>query len=95
MLETYTAKALKYLKEKGEITHLEIIRLTNTNCPYDVIRKLKKKIKLLDEWVTKKEKLVLPSGKEIEKQRKFKRFYLAPGIKFDDLRREDNIWQKL
>lgn len=95
MLETYTTKALKYLKEKGAITHLEIIKLTNTNCPYDVIRKLKKKIKLLDEWVVKNEKLILPSGKEVEIHKRFKRYYLVPGIMFNDLRQEGNVWQKI
>ena len=80
MLETYTQKALKYLKERGEITHMEIIRPTNTNCPHDVIRKLKKKINLLDEWVTKNEKIILPSGKEIKVHKRFKRYYLLPEI---------------
>ncbi len=85
MLETYTTKALKYLKERGSITHTEIIRLTNTNCPYDVIRKLKKKINILEEWVVKNEKLILPSGKEIKVPKRFKRYYIYLGLEIDSL----------
>lgn len=85
MLETYTDKVLKYLKEKGEITHLEIVKLTNTTCSHDIIRKLKQKVNLLDEWVTVRKKVVLPSGKEIPVSKKFKKYYLFPSVGADKL----------
>lgn len=85
MLETYTEKVLKYLKEKGEITHFEIVKLTNTTCPHDIIRKLKQKVNLLDEWVTIRKKVVLPSGKEIPVSKKFKKYYLFPNVGTDKL----------
>lgn len=43
MAETYNDIVLRYLEEYGEISHRKILEITNTNCPYGVIRNLRKK----------------------------------------------------
>ena len=42
---TYAQIALNYVLENKSISHKEILRITDTNCPYGVLRDLKPLLK--------------------------------------------------
>ena len=42
-------KALVFLKQNGKITHRDIILVTNSNCPYTVLRQMKNYVELEEQ----------------------------------------------
>ena len=58
--QAYWKQAFDFLKEKGEITNQDIIRITNTNCPHSVIRDMRKR------GINFKEKMNSKNGKQFK-----------------------------
>lgn len=74
--KNYSGRVLDYLLEHGQITHNEIIKLTNTNCPYGVIRNLRKRgLNITDKTVKGKDggtyKIFFYSAPETPKKEEF------------------------
>lgn len=57
-----------------EFTHHEIIKWTNTNCPYTVLRQLKKYYEIDYEDITKTSKIIDLKGIEIKETKRFRKY---------------------
>ncbi|MBS4760980.1 MAG: hypothetical protein KHX03_09815 [Clostridium sp.] len=55
-------KLLEWVKNHVYFTHNDILRITKCNCPYSVLRALRRQAKISEESKTKKEKLVDSKG---------------------------------
>lgn len=67
-----------FLQEHGKITHSGIIDLTGTNCPYDIIRKIRQRygensISWEDHQTSKK---LYVGGKEIVRKSYYREYFL-------------------
>lgn len=56
----YWKQAFDFLKDNGQITNQDIIRITNTNCPHSVIRDMRKR------GINFKEKMETRNGKQFK-----------------------------
>jgi hypothetical protein len=52
MKNSYIEQVKNFLDLFGCITHKDILRITDCNCPYSTLRDVRKKIELVEEWAT-------------------------------------------
>lgn len=76
-MQTQEEKVFNYMQEHGGITSLEMFDNFYICSPQSVIRNLRHKYNILDEWQQITKKYVDETGKERKKAIKFKRWYLA------------------
>jgi hypothetical protein len=73
---TQEEKVLKYLKQHGSITSLEMFKMFYICCPQGVIRNLRKTYDITDEYVVKKRKETDADGKSKQVCIRFKKYML-------------------
>ncbi len=73
---TQQDRVLKYMQKNGSITSLEMFDKFYIVAPHGIIRDLRKKYTILDEWVTKTRKEYDGEGKEKKVTIKYKRYFL-------------------
>ena len=76
---TRADKVWNKLQKDGEITSLEIIDMTSTTCPHDIIRQLRNRYgyaSISDEWKQKTKKIKGLDGKIQTITRRYKRYFL-------------------
>lgn len=76
-MATQEENAYNYMVEHGGITSLEMFNKFYICSPQSVIRNLRHKYNILDEWKKIERKYIDEKGKERKKITKFKRWYLA------------------
>lgn len=74
---TQEQKVFSYMQKNGGITSLEMFDNFYICSPQSVIRNLRHKYNILDEWKKIEKKYTDDNGKERKKLIKFKRWYLA------------------
>lgn len=74
---TQEQKVFNYMQKNGGITSLEMFDNFYICSPQSVIRNLRHKYNILDEWKKIERKYIDDSGNERKKLIKFKRWYLA------------------
>ena len=79
--EEKVKKALRFLKDNGQITHLDIQRECRTTCPHSILRSLKRMLNgrnmtLMENW-SKSSKKIMVNGKEKEKTSRYKTYFLV------------------
>ena len=76
-MQTQEEKVFNYLKQKGSITSLEMFDNFYICCPHSIIRNLRHKYNILDEWQEIVKKYTDENGKEKKKLIRFKKWFLA------------------
>ena len=73
---SYIASMRDYIEKTGakEITHKDIVRITNTNCPYSVIAGLKKYYDIEVEDVNKPVKVYDIAGRNYFRNIRYRKF---------------------
>jgi hypothetical protein len=66
MENTYAEQVKRFISLFGSITHKDIIRITDGNCPYSTLRDLRKKVDLIEQWET-----------DPDTKKRYKRYYIA------------------
>lgn len=74
---TQEQKVFDYMQKNGGITSLEMFDKFYICSPQSVIRNLRHKYNILDEWKEIERKYIDDNGKEKKKSIRFKRWYLA------------------
>lgn len=74
---TQEQKVFDYMQKNGGITSLEMFDNFYICSPQSVIRNLRHKYNILDEWKKIEKKYTDDNGKERKKLIKFKRWFLA------------------
>lgn len=74
---TQEQKVFNYMQKNGGITSLEMFDNFYICSPQSVIRNLRHKYNILDEWKEIERKYIDDNGKEKKKSIRFKRWYLA------------------
>lgn len=75
-METQEQKVFDYMKKNGSISSLEMFDNFYICCPHAVIRNLRHKYNILDEWKQIERKYIDDTGKEKKKSIRFKRWFL-------------------
>lgn len=73
---TQEQKVYKYMKKYGGITSLEMFTNFCICCPHSVIRNLRQKYNILDEWIEIEKQYKNKKGKNKKKSIRFKRWFL-------------------
>lgn len=76
--DTQENKVFKYMKRHGGITSLEMFNNFYICCPHAVIRNLRQKYNILDEWIEIEKQYKDKKGKNKKKSIRFKRWFLEP-----------------
>lgn len=74
-METQEQKVFEYMKKNGSITSLEMFDKFYICCPQAVIRNLRHKYNILDEWLQIERKYIDDSGKVKKKLIRFKKWF--------------------
>lgn len=72
-------KVWEKLNKDGKITSIEIIDMTSTTCPHDIIRQLRKRYgygRISDIWEQKTKKIIGENGKIQKITTRLKRYFL-------------------
>ena len=76
-METQEQRVFNYMKKNGGITSLEMFDNFYICCPQSVIRNLRHKYNILDEWRQIEKKYIDDKGKEKKKSIRFKRWFFG------------------
>lgn len=74
---TQEQKVFDYMQKHNGITSLEMFNEFYICCPQGVIRNLRTKYNILDEWKQIEKKYIDENGKQKKKSIRFKRWFLA------------------
>lgn len=67
----YHLRLLDWVKNHVYFTHKDIVKVTNTNCPYGVLRELKKIAVVSEEQKTKTKRLVDSNGNVVNVTKRY------------------------
>lgn len=72
--KTYADKMMDFLTQNIYFTAQDIMRITKTTAPHSVIRNLKKKCKIAEEWIQSNKKLDDGKGNIVNVTKQYKQF---------------------
>lgn len=78
--KTYRQLLLDWVKNHVYFTHKDIVKVTNCNCPYSVLRDLKRVAVVTEESKTKTKKLVDSKGNVVNVTKRYTE-YKFEGLK--------------
>lgn len=65
-MQTYAKQVIDFVLKNKTVTHKDMANITGANCSYSVLRAVKKKVQLIEEW-----------AKNPNNNKRFKRYFLA------------------